>query len=88
MSIINSDGVKILLPRNDPDAFWQLVLDDYAGRDRQVWRRLAMLALRESAGWPIDRIAVSFNQDTGHVSRSLSETKRDLRTRFRLKEND
>ena len=45
----------------------------------QHWRMLAMLALRENAGWPLDRIGRVFGHDRGHISRCLRQIKRELR---------
>ena len=80
--------------RVGPDAFWQQVDDHYAATpeaddaprtvptpqlQQRRWRGLAMLALRENAGWPLDRIARAFGHDRGHVSRCLRQVKDDLR---------
>ena len=43
------------------------------------WRGLAMLALRENAGWPVDRIARAFGYSRGHVSRCLRQVTAELR---------
>lgn len=83
MSVINSAGEKTLLPRSGPDAFWGAIHDDYAGESRTRWKRLAMLALRESAGWPLELIATTFGEHKGQVSRNLELIRRDLKDRFR-----
>lgn len=83
MSIMHHDGHKILLPRGGPDHFWQLVHDHYADEDPLLWKYLAMLALRENAGWPLEHIGRVFDHNKGHVTRCLHLVKRDLRTRFR-----
>ena len=49
MSVVNGYGHKVTLDRVGPDAFWRLVVRQYAGDERR-WRYLAMLALRENAG--------------------------------------
>ena len=41
-----------------------------------------MLALRENAGWPLDRIGKVFNHRKGHVSRCLRQLKQRLRDEF------
>lgn len=48
----------------------------------QRWRALAMLALRENAGWSMDRIGRAFGRDRGHVSRCLRQVAEELRETF------
>ena len=43
------------------------------------WRALAMLALRENAGWSLERIGRAFGRDRGHVSRCLKQVIAELR---------
>ena len=43
------------------------------------WRSLAMLALRENAGWPVERISRAFGQDRSHTARCLDKAARDIR---------
>ena len=50
-----------------------------ADAERQRWRSLAMLALRENAGWSLSRIGEAFGQDRGNVSRSIRNIARTLR---------
>ena len=88
MSVVRADGTKTLLPRSGPDAFWSAIREGYAGRDPRAWRRLAMFALREDVGWPIDLIAATFGRDEGHVARCLDEVRRDLKTLFRPEGRD
>ncbi|HEX6985160.1 MAG TPA: hypothetical protein VF170_07265, partial [Planctomycetaceae bacterium] len=84
MSVMNRHGRKVLLPRHARgDAFWEVIREAYAGEDAHAWRRLAMLALKETAGWPIERIAATFGRDARHVARCVSETKSALRERLR-----
>jgi hypothetical protein len=82
MSIISSEGTKVLLPRTGADHFWNIVHDHYAHDDARKWRYLAMLALRENAGWPLERIGQVFGHDKGHITRCLATVKRELRIRF------
>lgn len=82
MSVINSSGFKILLPARDPDSFWASILEHYAGADPEAWRRLAMLALCESSGWTLERIALAFGQDRGTICRAIQKVKSELRARF------
>jgi len=82
MSVSRSNGTKILLPRSGPDQFWQLIHDHFAGEDSRKWKYLAMLALRENAGWPLDRIGNVFGHPKGHVTRCLARIKGELRKDF------
>lgn len=83
MSTVDRDRVKVVLPRSGSDSFWATVHDHYAGDDPLLWKRLAMLALRENAGWPLDRIGEVFGHHKGHVQRSIEKTKSDMRARFK-----
>lgn len=82
MSVSRTDGTKILLPRTGPDQFWQIIHDNFAGDDSRRWKYLAMLALRENAGWPLDRIGNVFGHPKGHVTRCLARIKAELRAQF------
>lgn len=82
MSVARPNGTKILLPRSGPDQFWQLIHDHFAGDDARRWKYLAMLALRENAGWPLDRIGTVFGHPKGHVTRCLRRIKLELRKDF------
>jgi len=82
MSVARPNGTKILLPRSGPDQFWQLIHDHFAGEDARKWKYLAMLALRENAGWPLDRIGNVFGHPKGHVTRCLARIKGELRQDF------
>ena len=82
MSTVNQKNLKVLLPRTGPDVFWQTIFEEYAQGDDRKWRYLAMLALRENSGWPLEHIAKLFNHKTGHVSRCLSRIKEELREVF------
>lgn len=82
MSVARPNGTKILLPRSGPDQFWQLIHDHFAGDDARRWKYLAMLALRENAGWPLDRIGNVFGHPKGHVTRCLARIKQELREDF------
>lgn len=82
MSVSRPNGTKILLPRSGPDQFWQIIHEHFAGEDSLKWKYLAMLALRENAGWPLDRIGNVFGHPKGHVTRCLSRIKHQLREDF------
>ena len=82
MSVRNQDGVKVVLGRGGPDEFWERVIAHYAEGHPQRWKLLAMFALRENAGWPLERIGVAFGHSRGHVARCLARIKADLRQRF------
>lgn len=84
MSVTKPDGTKVVLPRSGADQFWKTVHEHYAGDDPRRWKYLAMLALRENAGWPLDRIGNVFGHPKGHVTRCLRRIKDELRMQFRL----
>ena len=75
-------GVKVMLPRSGADSFWKLVNDHFAGADQRKWKYLAILALRENAGWPLDKIGNVFGHPKGHITRILSRIKEELRLTF------
>lgn len=74
--------LKVILPRSGPDVFWKLIHDHYAHEDARKWKYLAMLALRENAGWPLEDIARVFQHPKGHITRCLANIKSDLRDHF------
>ena len=78
MSVTRRNGTKILLPRTGPDEFWKLIHENFAGKDERKWKYLAMLALRENAGWPLERIGNVFGHPKGHVTRCLARIKKEL----------
>ena len=82
MSVTRRDGTKVVLPRTGADQFWKLIHDNFAEEDIRKWKYLAMLALRENAGWPLDRIGNVFGHPKGHVTRCLNRIKKELRTKF------
>ncbi|QDT67057.1 hypothetical protein [Calycomorphotria hydatis] len=82
MSVVRSNETKIILHRSGQDQFWETIKRHYAADDPLVWKRLAMLALRENAGWPLDQIAAVFGHHKGHVCRCIEQTKREMRDRF------
>ncbi|MEW4531039.1 hypothetical protein [Maioricimonas sp. JC845] len=84
MSVARQDGTKVVLPRSGPDEFWQTIREHYAGDDPRIWKYLAMLALRENAGWPLDQIGAVFGHPKGHVTRCLARIKTELRKRFEM----
>jgi hypothetical protein len=84
LSTTRQNGTKTVLPRTGPDHFWKIVHDEYAGEDQRKWKYLAMLALRENAGWPLEHIGAVFGHPKGHVTRCLQKIKNELRSRFRM----
>lgn len=83
MSTVSADGIKVVLPRTGPEEFWTLIQNHYAEDDPLKWKYLAMLALRENCGWPLDAIGMVFGHPKGHVSRCLGVIKQELRDHFR-----
>ena len=82
MSVTRRNGTKILLPRTGRDDFWKTIHEHFAGDDERRWRYLAMLALRENAGWPLEQIGNVFGHPKGHVTRCLARIKQELRETF------
>jgi hypothetical protein len=78
--------VKVVLPRFGTDVVWKLLVDRYKD-DVHGMRNLAMLALRECAGWTVEDIGITFGHAKGHVSRVLEQMKADIRKRFQLEPN-
>lgn len=83
MSVTTARGTKTLLPRRDPERFWDEVRQRYAEEDRRRWKRLAMLTLTEGLGWPTDRVALAFGLSRRQVSRGVESTRGALAARFR-----
>lgn len=82
MSVAKRDGTKVILPRTGRDDFWKTIHEHFAGDDLRKWKYLAMLALRENAGWPLEQIGSVFGHPKGHVTRCLRKIKNDLRDTF------
>lgn len=82
MSVTQRDGTKLVLHRTGPDAFWDAIDAEFGPDDERTWRYLAMLALRENAGWPVERIGRAFQHNKGHVTRCLDRIKETIRNRF------
>ncbi|MFV0442410.1 MAG: hypothetical protein ACK5Q5_02440 [Planctomycetaceae bacterium] len=82
MSVTRRNGTKIILHRTGPDAFWDAIDSEFQPDNERTWRYLAMLALRENAGWPVERIGRAFSHNKGHVTRCLERIKTQIRTRF------
>ncbi|MEZ6055335.1 MAG: hypothetical protein R3C01_01400 [Planctomycetaceae bacterium] len=83
MSVTHYDGTKVILPRTGMNDFWGAVQSTYAGENPLRWKYLAMLALRENAGWPLERIGKVFGHPKGHITRCLRSIKGDLKRHFR-----
>ena len=82
MSVATKSGLKVVLPRTGPNAFWEAVKEVYAPDDTVIWRQLAMLTLKEAIGWPESLIAKVFEQRECEVTHMLQEICEDLRSRF------
>lgn len=82
VTTIGEDGLKIVLSGHRLTDIWGLIGRHYAGDDPVKWKHLAMLALRENAGWPMERIGRTFDYSRGHVARALLQLERELRERF------
>lgn len=83
MSVTTSRGEKTLLPRRDPEQFWNRLRAEYAAEDSRRWKRLAMLTLTEAVGWPPDRVALAFGVTRRQVNRGVGATRGALAARFR-----
>ena len=83
MSTIRQNGLKTILPRGGADDIWKAIHEGFAHDDERKWRYLAMLSLREAAGWPLEYIGLLFSHPKGHVTRCLRQIKRELRDEFR-----
>jgi hypothetical protein len=79
MSIVDREGRKVDVARSGTDEFWRRVQTDYAGTDQRRWKYVAMLTLREAAGWSVEQIGIVFDHPRGHVSRCLRSIKADLK---------
>jgi len=84
--MIRTNGHKVILPRSGTEQQWDLIISHYAEADLRKWKYLAMLALKESAGWPLDCIGNVFEHPKGHISRCLAQVKHELRARFSAEE--
>jgi len=82
MSVMKENGERTILPRVGRDDFWAMIHERYAGQNSHRWKLLAILALRENAGWPLETIGAVFDHHRGHVSRLLTQVKRELRDQF------
>ncbi len=82
MSVVDQRNVKVLLPRTGADEFWQTISDGFADADARRWKYLAMLALRENAGWSLEQIAKAFRHQPGHVCRCIENIKAEVREYF------
>src|SRR5882757_1183830 len=82
MSAIDIYGEKSRLSRIGSDEFWRMIQEHYAHERPLKWKYLAMLALRENAGWPLDTIGLVFQHRKGHVVRCLERVKQELQDRF------
>lgn len=82
MSVMNSDKVKVVLPRSGPDQFWMEIYRSYAGDDQRTWKYLAMFVLRVNGGWAVEQIGRAFGHPKGHVTRCLRKIEQELRERF------
>lgn len=83
MTVIDQHGQKVSLPRSGAQELWSRIQQEYAHHDPQVWRDLAIFALREAAGWNLQQIGFAMGLSKGHISRRLSAARERLRERFR-----
>ncbi|MBX3450398.1 MAG: hypothetical protein KF777_12595 [Planctomycetaceae bacterium] len=83
MSMTDRYGEKIIVRGEGLDGFWSVMQTVYAEADEVKWRHLAMFALRETAGWPLELIGKAFGHPRGHVSRCVGAVRKELRERFR-----
>lgn len=82
---MRTDSTKIILTRNGVDNIWKLILNHYdAHGDDLAWKYLAMLALREDAGWPLKYVGRIFGHHKGHAQRAIEKIKREIRDQFEL----
>jgi hypothetical protein len=86
MSVTTRSGTRVVLHRTGPDAFWDALDHEFQSHDDRHWRNLAMLALRENAGWPVERIARAFGHNKGHITRCIERIKDEIRARFNVED--
>lgn len=87
MSTIGQDGLKTVLERHGIDQMWDVIREHYIqGKPRRA-RLIAMLSLREVAGWSFEMLADAFGNDRAHIVRSLSSLRRELQEMFELPED-
>jgi hypothetical protein len=82
MTVVNQHNQKVILARPNRDVFWNLIQKHYAHDDPRVWRLLAMFALKETLGWTLGQIGMTFHIDPGHVSRCVATARRELQRHF------
>ncbi len=82
MSTIRPNGQKIILPRCGVDEQWRLIIEHHMQANPRRWKYLAMLALKENAGWPLECIGNAFQHPKGHISRCIARIKLELQDRF------
>lgn len=82
MTVIDERGQKVSLPRAGAQELWSRIQQEYAHESSQVWRDLAIFALREAAGWNLLQISLALGISKGHLSRRLNATRERLRRRF------
>lgn len=83
MTVVDTCEQKVSLPRPGLEEVWEVVERIYSPDDERAWRRLAMFALRELAGWKLDQISLVMGVCPGHVSRCLKVATRELRQQLR-----
>ena len=87
MSVADQEGFKVVLPREGLDQFWQTIQDHYANEEQTKWKYLAILALRENAGWRLEQIGLAFGHPKGHITRCLKAIKLELKNQFAISTN-
>lgn len=83
MTVIDRYHQKYSLPRAGLPDFWVQVESHFAQSNPEVWRDLALFALKETAGWSLDQIGLVFHLNPGHVSRRLNAIRQRLREHLR-----
>ncbi len=84
MSVINRNGLKVILGKDGMSEIWRQLQKDYLSRKPYRQRWMAMFCLREMCGWTIESISFVVGQPKGHVSRCLKRIKEELVEQFEV----
>ena len=76
----------MLLPRTGPDEFWQTLSERFAQANARQWKYLAMLALRENAGWSLEQIANAFRHNPATCAGAWRKSKRKSASTFSMRQ--
>jgi len=74
MSVVNTSGEKVLLPRTGD---LREAMRTFAGENPSRWKGLACLNL-SLQGWPLERIGLVVGHSKGHVTRLIERTQQAL----------